>query len=90
VATPTAQQLEIALEAAERMRQRDLDPHFLAHSLLYLWERNRHFEQLLVHADRYLRFGMDEGELGALRQLVQRLREQPDAPRHGLDVADLL
>ena len=73
---PTPEQWTMALEAAERMRTRNLDPHYLAHCLLYLHEREQAFEDLLRHADRYLRFGMNEQELGAMRRLVGQLRKQ--------------
>ena len=87
---PTREQLNTALEAAERMRLRDLDPHFLAHCLLYFQERDQAFENLLLHTDRYLRFGMNEQELGAMRRVVEQLRTQSldnrDATRDTLPV----
>jgi hypothetical protein len=73
---PTGAELDAALDAAERMRIRDVDPHHLARCLLYLWERGQAHEELLRHVDRYLRFGMDDRELAKLRRLVDRLREQ--------------
>lgn len=72
---PTAEEMRIAVDAAQRMRSRNLDPHHLAHVLLYLKQRNAGFEELLMRADRLLRFGMAEGDLTALRLQVQHLRE---------------
>jgi len=57
------------------MRAKDVDPHHLARSLLYLDQRNRDLEEVLERADRVLRFGMAEQELTALRKVVGRLRE---------------
>ncbi len=75
---PDPEQIEQALAAAERMREHDVDPHHLAHALLYLHQRNQRLEEVLRRTDRYLRFGMAEPELAQLRKLVQRLREEAE------------
>ena len=75
---PSEQELETALEAAERMRERDVDPHYLAHSLLYLYQRNQSLEEVLRRTERFIRFGLPESELAHLKRLVQRLREQDE------------
>jgi hypothetical protein len=75
---PTDQELETALDAAERMRERDVDPHYLAHSLLYLYQRNQVLEEVLRRTERFIRFGLPEAELAHLRRLIQRLREEDD------------
>lgn len=82
---PEESELELALSAAERMRERDVDPHHLARALLYLHQRNERLEEVLQRTDRYLRFGMAEAELAQLRKLVQRLREEEysDRPLEG-------
>lgn len=84
---PTEVEMEQALTAAERMRDLGVDPHHLAHALLYLRQRNGQLEELLRHADRYLRFGLPEKELAQLRRLVQRLREEDE--RLERDAVDL-
>ncbi len=78
---PDESELEQALSAAERMRERDVDPHHLAHALLYLHQRNQRLEEVLRRTDRYLRFGMAEPELTQLRKLVQRLRDEEESDR---------
>jgi len=72
---PTREQLKMAMEAADRMRRRDVDPHHVASALRYLGERNSALEELLVRADRFIRFGMPEHELSEMRRLVAQLRE---------------
>ncbi len=78
---PDPEQIEQALSAAERMREHDVDPHHLAHTLLYLHQRNQRLEEVLRRTDRYLRFGLAETELAQLRKLVQRLREEEERER---------
>jgi len=80
---PTDAALQTALEAARRMRVRGIDPHHLAHALLYLEGRNRELEALLTRVDLFLRFGMAEQELSQLRRLVERLREEEQASGRG-------
>lgn len=72
---PSDQQIEIALKAAERMHSHDLDPHYLSRTLRFFYARNQSLEELLLHADRFLRFGMSEQEMAQLRRLVIKLRE---------------
>ncbi len=72
---PSREALEKALAAAQRMRSNAVDPHHLAHAVLYLHERNQRLEKVLKYTERFIRFGMAEPELAQLRRLVQRLRE---------------
>jgi len=72
---PTRDQIKMAMEAADRMHRRDVDPHHLAATLRYLSERNHSLEELLTMVDRFVRFGMPEHELSEMRRLVTRLRE---------------
>lgn len=82
----TPEQMQIALEAAGRMRERDVDPHFVAAALLHLQEHCDTLQALYQATDRYLRFGLPEHELSEMRLLVDRLREraqttdEPDDP----------
>ena len=75
---PSEEQTHIALEAAERMWEHDLDPHHLARTLRYLHSRNKSLEQLLVNADRYIRFGMAEQHMKYLKNSVDKLREEEE------------
>ena len=74
--SPSKEELETALDAARRMREFGVDPHHLAHSLLYMNERNEALGNLLQRVDRYVRFGLPEIELTKLRHQIQALREE--------------
>lgn len=76
---PSRQQCETAYEAARRMREREVDPHHLAATLLYLRQRCQRLDELLELSDRYLRFGLPEHELSEMRLLVEALREAEPA-----------
>lgn len=71
---PNKDEMKTALEAAERMKESNVDPHRVAHCLLYLSARHQGLERLLEQTDRYLRFGMGDRELSALRKTVDKLR----------------
>lgn len=64
-----------ALKAAERMRDRGVDPHFVAAALQFLHQRCEMLEALYETTDRYLRFGMPEHELLEMHAQLNRLRE---------------
>jgi hypothetical protein len=72
---PDVDELKAALLAAEAMRAEGADPHHVALTLRYLYQRCKALESLLLATDRYLRFGMPEHELSEMRLLVGRLRE---------------
>lgn len=71
---PGTAEFAIALDAAERMWRRDIDPHHLAKSVRYLYARNQELEHLLLLAERLVQFGIAEHDLSELRRTVQRLR----------------
>ena len=48
-----------ALNHAALLRDNDNDPHALAHTLLYLAERNRKLELIARAAEVFIRFGED-------------------------------
>ena len=48
-----------ALNHAELIRESDNDPHSLAHTILYLAERNTKLEAITAAAEAYIRFGQD-------------------------------
>lgn len=70
---PSREQIETALEAARQMREMGIDPHHLGHLVLYLNERNQLLERFLSDADRYFRFGQDDGERRSLIRQIERL-----------------
>ncbi|HIE56306.1 MAG TPA: hypothetical protein EYP90_14220 [Chromatiaceae bacterium] len=63
------------LQLAEAMRDQGKDKYQIAHALLYLDERNRLLEDVYQKAEHYIRFGMGETELTALRKAVEKVRE---------------
>lgn len=65
-------------ELAEKMRDKGKDKHNLGHAVLYLSDRNKRLEDLLVKTDYYLRFGMGTKELTAIRMAVEHLREMDE------------
>jgi hypothetical protein len=75
---PSDEELEIALDAAARMREWGVDPHHVAHVMLYLDQRNQRLNDVVRRVDRYVRFGLPERELTQLRRLIQDLREDED------------
>ena len=73
---PTDEQMKTALDAADRMWSRGVDPHHMARVLRYLHDRNALLEELLKRTDHLVRFGMPEQELKVLKKLVYKLREE--------------
>ncbi len=69
---PTREQLTSAVAAAENLRAAGEDSLFLGKSLLYLQQRNEYLEAVLSAAERYIKFGQDEGEH---RRLVKAIEE---------------
>jgi hypothetical protein len=70
---PTREQTDAALEAARNMREMGIDPQHLGHLALFLSERNQALERFLRDADRYFRFGQDDGERRSLVRQIERL-----------------
>jgi hypothetical protein len=73
VPPPSREQIETALEAARQMREMGIDPHHLGHLVLYLHERSQLLERFLRDADRYFRFGQDDGDRRSLIRQIERL-----------------
>ncbi len=72
---PAREDMDRVLELARAMRDKGKDQYKLAYVLLYLVERNAELEDLRNKAEYYIRFGMGETELTALRQALAHLRE---------------
>ncbi|MET0101880.1 MAG: hypothetical protein ABW078_09145 [Sedimenticola sp.] len=84
---PTVEEMEIAMEAARRMRDADVDPHNIAHCLIYLQDRSVLLEEMLTHIERFLHFGLPEEEHTHLQRLVNKIREL-DRREAGVDELD--
>lgn len=48
-----------ALQQAQLLREADNDDHLLAHTMLYLAERNKKLEAVVHAAKSYIQFGQD-------------------------------
>ena len=81
---PTRSQIDAALAAALQMREMGIDPHHLGHVALHLHERNQALERFVRDADRYFRFGQDDGDRRALIRQIEKLAARairhPDLP----------
>ena len=70
--------LKQAVEAAELLRERTDDEDRVAHSLLYLYQRNGRLEKIVSLVDRYLNFGTPKDEHSQLVRLLKELHESED------------
>lgn len=59
ITKPTKASCEDALRYAEQIRESDDDPHALAHTALYLAQRNEHLETIYNKVLAYIKFGQD-------------------------------
>ncbi len=75
---PSKDELKMAVDEAERIKDADEDSHFLGKSLLYLDKRNRELEEVFVHVEKYLNFGLPIEEHTALVKLIRNIRERSD------------
>lgn len=75
MAKPTPEEMETALQMAKQMRDRDIDPFFIAKALLNLNYRIRYLEDVLNIADRYLNMGMSERERSRLIRAIEKARD---------------
>lgn len=72
---PTDEELDCALKMAIQMREKKMDPFFLAKSLLNHNYRIKHFEEVLKAADRYLNMGMAERQRTALLKAIEKAKD---------------
>ena len=79
VIKPTDEVLAQAVEAAELMREHTDDEYGVAHSLLYLHQRNKQLEAIVSLVDRYLNFGTPENEHARLMCMLVALHEFEEA-----------
>ena len=76
---PTEEELDAALKMAVQMREKNVDPFFIAKALLSHNYRIHYLEELLRAADRYLNMGMAERER---TQLLRAIEKAKDAEFH--------
>ena len=70
-AKPTANELEMAIVAAEQDLNSGQDAHHVATALLYLYRRQQDLEMIRDAAERLVQSGQDEGRLTALTQALE-------------------
>jgi predicted transcriptional regulator len=71
---PTKQELEQALNEAQRMREQGQDPHHLAKALLNLNYQSGFLVKVLQAAENYLNSGMAEAEHTQLVKAIETAR----------------
>lgn len=76
---PTPEELRQALAEAERLRDTGEDPQHLAKTLLYQHERLRHLEEVYLHAERLMQFGLDEREHALLVKALDAAKRAEQA-----------
>jgi len=72
---PTEEELQAALKMAAQMRDKNLDPFFIAKSLLSHNYRIKYLEEILQAADRYINRGMSEQEKTRLIMLIEKAKD---------------
>lgn len=80
---PTPEQLRMALAEAEHLREAGEDRCFLAKTVLYQHERLRHLEAVLAHAERLVKFGLDEHEHALLIKALDAAKRAEEAAGKG-------
>ncbi len=71
---PTEEELETALKMAAQMRDRKIDPFFVAKSLLSHNYRIKYLEEIMRAADRYINHGMSEQEKTRLIRTIEKAK----------------
>ena len=75
MAKPTPEEMETALSMAKQMRDRDVDPFFIAKALLNLNYRFDALQEVLQAADRYVNMGMSEQERTRLIRAIDKAKD---------------
>ncbi len=76
---PTDEELEAALKMAAQMRDRKIDPFFIAKSLLSHNYRIKYLEEIMRAADRYINHGMSEQEKTRLIRTIEKAKNTESA-----------
>lgn len=85
---PTANQLEMAIVAAEAMRESGTDEHHIAQTLLYLYQRLLDLEKVRAAAENYLHSGQEEPQHAELVLAIEAAR-QAEQHATGVEEEDL-
>ncbi len=72
---PTPEEMDTALKMAKQMRDKDIDPFFIAKALLNLNYRMAFLQEVLQAADRYVNMGMAERERSRLIRAIEKARD---------------
>ena len=72
---PTEEELNMALKMAAHMRDKDIDPFFIAKALLSLNYRMKYLEDIMKSADRYINHGMSEQERTKLIRSIEKAKD---------------
>lgn len=72
---PTDAELEMAIVAAERMRETGNDDHHVAKSLLYLYQRLDQVDKVRQAAENYLYFGQEEQQHAELLLAIEAAKK---------------
>ena len=72
---PTEEELEIALKMAAQMRDKKIDPFFIAKTLLSHHYRIKYLEETLRAADRYINHGMSDQERTHLIRTIEKAKD---------------
>jgi len=75
MAKPSEEEFETALKMAGQMRDKNIDPFFIAKSLLNLNYRIKYLEEILQVADRYINHGMSEQEKTRLIRTIEKVKD---------------
>ena len=75
---PTAEELNVALAEAQRMREQGEDNFHLAKSLLNLNYRQQHYDVLFQAVEHYLRSGQAEQEHAQLLKALEQVRQMDE------------
>lgn len=72
---PTEEELDTALKMAAQMRDKKIDPFFIAKALLSHNYRIKYLEETLRAADRYINHGMSEQERTHLIRSIEKAKD---------------
>ena len=67
--------MELALKMAAQMRDKKIDPFFIAKALLSHNYRIRYLEEVMQAADRYINHGMSEREKTHLTRIIEKAKD---------------
>ncbi len=72
---PTPEEMDTALNMAKQMRDKDIDPFYIAKALLNLNYRMEFLQEVLHAADRYVNMGMAERERTQLIRAIEKAKD---------------